>query len=192
MQAPIRTERLLLRPFRAGDGEDLYAIRSRPDVVRYLYSDALSREEVSGVLARRATLTSLDNDGDALVLAVERRADGRVIGDVTLWLRSRRHRQGEVGFVFHPDAQGQGFAREAVTAVVGVAFGQAALHRVCGHTDARNAASAALMRRLGMRQEAHLRHNEIFKGDWSEELIFAVLETEWRSPGSIATTEGRP
>jgi len=35
------------------------------------------------------------------------------------------------------------------------------------------------MRRLGMRQEAHLRHNEWFKGEWGDELIFAILAEEW-------------
>jgi RimJ/RimL family protein N-acetyltransferase len=52
---------------------------------------------------------------------------------------------------------------------------------VFGRTDPRNEASAALMRRLGMRQEAHLRENEIFKGAWGDELVFAVLEGEWKA-----------
>ena len=62
-----------------------------------------------------------------------------------------------------------------------LAFGLLGLHRVFGRTDARNVASAALMRRLGMRQEAHLRENEIFKGAWGDELVFAVLEDEWNA-----------
>jgi RimJ/RimL family protein N-acetyltransferase len=181
VEAAIETERLLLRPFRAADLDDLHAIRSLPEVVRYLYGEVRSRQEVEDILAERAGLTSLVEDGDRLVLAVERRSDGRVIGDVALWLRSAEHRQGEIGFVFHPDAQGHGYAREAATALLGVAFGELGLHRVIGRTDARNEASAALMRRLGMRQEAHLRENEIFKGAWGDELVFAILESEWRA-----------
>jgi RimJ/RimL family protein N-acetyltransferase len=179
LEAAIETERLLLRPFRATDLDDLHAIRSRPDVVRYLYGDARSRGEVELLLAERATRTSLHDDDDSLVLAAERREDGRVIGDVVLWLRSAEHRQGEIGFVFHPDAQGRGYAREAATALLSLAFGPLGLHRVFGRTDARNEPSAALMRRLGMQQEAHLRENEIFKGEWGDELVFAVLEREW-------------
>ena len=81
-EAPIETERLLLRTFRACDLDDLHAIRSLPEVVRYLYGDVRSREEVEELLAERVTMTSLNEDDDALVLAVERRDDGRVIGDV--------------------------------------------------------------------------------------------------------------
>jgi RimJ/RimL family protein N-acetyltransferase len=179
VETAIETERLLLRPFREGDLDDLHAIRSLPEVVRYLYGEVRSRQEVEDILAERVALTTLREDDDGIVLAVERRDDARVIGDVALWLRSAEHRQGEIGFVFHPDAQGRGYAREAAAALLGVAFGELGLHRVFGRTDARNEASAALMRRLGMRQEAHLRENEIFKGAWGDELVFAVLESEW-------------
>jgi RimJ/RimL family protein N-acetyltransferase len=125
--------------------------------------------------------TRVAGEGDRLVLAVERPQDGRVIGEVSLWLRSAEHRQGEIGFVFHPDVHGKGYAREAASALLDVAFGELGLHRVYGRTDARNDASAALMRRLGMRQEAHLRENEIFKGAWGDEVVFAVLEGEWNA-----------
>jgi len=178
---PIGTERLVLRPFRESDLDDLYAMRSLPEVVRYLYGEVRSREECEELLDKRMAQTRIDGEGDGIGLAVERREDGRVIGDVSLWVRSAEHRQAEIGFVFHPGAQGRGYAREAAAAVLDVAFGELGLHRVFGRTDGRNDASAALMRRLGMRQEAHLRENEIFKGEWSDELIFAILQGEWRS-----------
>jgi RimJ/RimL family protein N-acetyltransferase len=178
-EAAIETERLLLRPFRESDLDDLHAMRSLPEVVRYLYGEVRSREECEEMLAERLTQTSVAAEGDGLSLAVERREDGHVIGDLSLWLRNAEHRQGEIGFVFHPDAQGQGYAREAATALLSVAFGELGLHRVFGRTDGRNEASTALMRRLGMRQEAHFRENEIFKGAWGDELVFAVLEGEW-------------
>ena len=180
VEAAIETERLLLRPFRESDLDDLHAMRSLPEVVRYLYGEVRSRQEVEAILAERVTLTSLVADDDHLVLAAERRADGRVIGDVALWLRSAEHRQGEIGFVFHPDVQGAGYAREAAGALLDLAFRQLGLHRVFGRTDARNAASAALMRRLGMRQEAYLVENEWFKGEWTTEIDFAILAAEWR------------
>ena len=46
--------------------------------------------------------------------------------------------------------------------------------------DARNTGSARVLERLGMRREAHLRENEIFKGVWGDELVYAILEREWR------------
>jgi RimJ/RimL family protein N-acetyltransferase len=177
--AAVNTERLVLRPFRESDLDDVHALQSDPEVVRYLFWEVRTREESRAWLVDRMAADRLMQDGDAVALAVERREDHRVIGSVNAWWRSVEHSQGEVGFVFARPAQGRGYAGEATTALVDLVFRRLDLHRVFAVTDARNDASAALLRRLGLRQEAHLRHVERFKGDWGDTLIFAVLREEW-------------
>ncbi len=177
---PIRTERLVLRPYRSDDLDGLHDIHSRADVVRYLYSEVRDREASRVALEEKMARDRLEAEGDGLALAVTHAEDGRLLGEVSLRWLSAAHQQGEVGFVFHPDAQGHGYAREAATVILGIAFDDLGLHRVVGRTDARNEASAALMRRLGMRLEAHLRENEVFKGEWGDELVFAMLAKDWQ------------
>ena len=177
---PLETDRLTLRPFVASDLDAVHAYLSRPEVVRYLYWTEHSRDDVRGLLRARRSMTGFRADGERVVLAVVRRDDDTLVGEVMLRLRSAEHLQGEVGFVFDPRHQGNGYATEASAAMLDLAFGAAGLHRVYGSCDARNTASAAVLRRLGMRQEAHFRDNEIFKGEWGDELVFAVLEDEWR------------
>jgi RimJ/RimL family protein N-acetyltransferase len=177
----ILTERLRLRAFRPGDIDRLADWQSRPEVCRFLYWEPRSREEAEVALAKRMTETRLEGDDDALGLAVERREDGLLLGDASVLLRSVEHRQVEIGYVFHPDAGGRGYATEAARALVDFAFDDLRAHRVFARTDALNAPSAALLRRLGMRQEAHFREAEIFKGAWGDELVFAVLAAEWPS-----------
>jgi RimJ/RimL family protein N-acetyltransferase len=77
--------------------------------------------------------------------------------------------------------QRQGFGSEAAKAGLGLGFDWLGLHRMIGQCDPANDASSALMRGLGMRQEAHLREFEIFKGEWGDLLVFAMLEDEWRA-----------
>jgi RimJ/RimL family protein N-acetyltransferase len=177
---PIETERLVLRRFRRDDLEALYEQQSREDVARYLPRGVRSWGEVERVLARRIASTKLAGDDDGLSLAVERRADRRLIGDLTIWLRSAEHRQVEVGYVFHPDSHGRGFATEAVRRLVELAFDGAGAHRVYARADPRNEASTRLLTRLGMRLEAHFRESEFFKGAWGDEVVYAILAAEWR------------
>ncbi len=70
------------------------------------------------------------------------------------------------------------------------------MHRVTARIDGRNKASARLAARLGLRQEAHLVRNEMFKGEWSDELVFAMLAEEWPGPPQAAgqphDLSGRP
>jgi RimJ/RimL family protein N-acetyltransferase len=178
----IRTERLLLRRYRESDLDRLAAIKALPEVARYLYGEPATREEVELLLERRIASTRLEKDDDWIVLAVERQEDGLLLGDVTIFLRSVEHRQAEVGWVFHPDAAGHGYATEASRALIDLAFDTLGAHRVFARTDARNEPSSAPCHRLGMRQEAHFCESELFKGCWGDELVFAVLATEHRKP----------
>ena len=177
---PIETPRLLLRPLVAGDHADVFAYRSRADVVRYLYEGPSTEVELTAELARKSAKVSIEREGDGLCLAVVPRELGRVVGDVVLSWTSEAHRQGEIGFVLHPDYQGLGYAREASWVLLQIGFEELGLHRIVGRLDARNAASAGLLQRLGMRREAHFVENEYVKGEWTDEAVFALLASEWR------------
>lgn len=127
------------------------------------------------LLETRMAVAGLANDGDKLVLAVTDRTDGRLLGEVALILNDRALLQGEIGFILHPDHQGRGYAFEAAKAMLEIGFDTAGLRRIIGRCDARNAASAGLMEKLGMRREAHFRQSEWIKGEWIDRLIYARL-----------------
>jgi len=183
---PIGTERLLLRPLDAAtDVDAVHAYQSRADVCRYIPYSPRSRDEVAGRLADpERTRAVLEQAGQAINLAVVRRDTGELVGDVMLMWHSAEHRSGEVGYVLNPAHEGNGYATEACRALLALAFDGLDLHRVIGRIDARNEASAAVLRRLGMRQEAVLVENEWFKGEWTTEIDFAVLAAEWRAQAS--------
>jgi RimJ/RimL family protein N-acetyltransferase len=103
-----------------------------------------------------------------------------VVGDVVLKWLSEEHRQGEIGYVFNPEFQGEGLAREASEALLRLGFEDMGLHRIVAECDPRNGPSWRLMERLGMRREAHLREFEIFKGEWGDLYVYAMLAEEYQ------------
>ncbi|HYP44382.1 MAG TPA: GNAT family protein [Propionibacteriaceae bacterium] len=180
---PLLTERLALRLMTLDDVDALHAYQSREDVCRYLLFEPRSRETVAEKVAEHAAADTLDAAGSYLQLALELRggqAAGRVIGDSYFTIVSREHSRGEIGWTMHPDFTGQGFAAEAATAVLDLAFFTLGLHRVVAELDVRNDASVALCRRLGMREEAHFVRDWWFKGDWADTGVYAMLRQEWR------------
>ena len=174
----METERLLLRQFEPGDLTALHAMRSRADTVRWLYQEPSTLEEDRARLARGIGNLRFGLTGDALGFAVVR--EERIVGDISLFLRSAEHRQGEIGFIVHPDHQGRGYATEAAGALLELAFGTFDLHRVIGTLEARNAGSAHVLEKLGMRLEARLVENELVKGEWQSELVYAVRQSQSR------------
>ena len=185
---PIHTARLKLRPFTEDNFGALYAMQSRPDVTRYLYWDPRTEEEVRTSLAERRQTVHWEAQGDKLSLAVERWDTGAFVGDVMLYYSSQEHRTAEIGFVLHPDHYGQGFAAEASRELLRLGFEVFGLHRIVGRCDGRNAASARVMEKLGMRREAAFLRNEFVKGEWTDELVYALLAEEWT--GSRKESEG--
>lgn len=180
---PVQTARLDLRPFALPDLEPLLDIRSRPEVSRYLYDEPFDRDGLRAALVRKTRRTALVDAGDSLNLAVVVRETGALVGECSLGWRSAEHRQGEIGYILHPDHNGRGYATEAGAAMLAIGFEDLGLHRIVGRMEARNTASARVLERLGMRREAHLVHNERVKGEWNEELIYALLEHEWAARG---------
>lgn len=178
---PVLTERLALRPLTPADVQPMHAYRSLPEVCRFVPFTPMTPEDIEERIGGIWSNRTIEAEGDALTLGVELAESKRLIGDVVLFLRSAEHRGGEVGWVFNPDSAGQGYATEAAQALLRLAFAELGLHRVIAKLDARNDASARLCERLGMRREAHLLSNESFKGEWSDELDFALLEDEWRA-----------
>ncbi|MEV0235981.1 GNAT family N-acetyltransferase [Nonomuraea sp. NPDC050786] len=176
---PITTERLLLRPFTPHDLDAIHAYESRPDVARYLYWEPRDRETTRTFLDKKITRTSLLNEGDAIDLAVTLRHTGQLIGQSLLIWTSKQHCQGEIGYVLHPDHHGHGYAPEAAREMLRLGFDHLGLHRITGRLDARNTASARVLEKLGMRHEATLIENELVKGEWSSETIYAMLDSEW-------------
>ena len=174
---PLETERLVLRPYEDGDLENLHAIYSRPDVARWLYYEPSTLEESREKLARKIAGRELSEE-HGLSAAVQLR-DGTYVGDVVLFYGSVEHKTVELGFSFDPRHQGEGYATEAARALVDWAFSQG-FHRVIGRLEPRNTPSARVLDKLGMRLEAHLVENEWVKGEWQSELVYAILEHEWR------------
>ena len=176
---PLTTERLSLRPFMRGDVDAVFSYRGREDVARYLFDPPLSRDECALAIQQRTGQSSFVDEGDRIVLAVDLLETGQLIGEVSLIWRSVEARQGELGWIFHPDHHGRGYASEATRALLDLGFGLADLHRIYARCDARNEPSWRLMERLGMRREAHFRQHALFKGGWDDEFYYAMLRAEW-------------
>jgi RimJ/RimL family protein N-acetyltransferase len=176
---PVRTERLLLRPLTPNDADALLTYRSLPDVCRYVPFEPMTLDVVNQRIASQWARTELTEEGQSLTLGVEVAETAELVGDVVLFWHSREHAGGELGYVFHPDVSGRGYATEAANALLRLGLDELGLHRIVARIDERNESSARLARRLGMREEARLVHNEFFKGEWSTELDFAMLADEW-------------
>lgn len=185
VQLPITTDRLVLRSFRPGDEDDVFAYRSVAEVVRYIPGEPKTLEQVADLVAERSTAGRIDEKSPILTLAVV--LDGRVIGDVLIHLDGldgHDGRQAEVGWVFAPDVAGHGYATEAARSITSVAFSEVGVHRVWAQLEPANTGSSRICERLGMRREALFEQASWFKQRWTDLAIYGIRADEWRANSS--------
>ena len=190
---PVRTARLELRAATAADAETTWSFRQLPSVYHWLTRAADTYEEYRAVFAYPARL--------AKTLVVER--DGVVIGDLMVavedgWAQAEvaeqaRGVQAELGWAFHPDYAGHGYATEAVRELIRICFTDLGLRRVTANCFAGNEASWRLMERVGMRRELYTVRESLHRsGAWLDGIGYALLADEWASVAGAGPEENPP
>lgn len=177
----ITTERLILRPLRLSDAEDLLEYQSDADTVRYIPWPQRTHAQVVEALAKHANdaVALPEVTGDFVLLGWELQSTGQVIGQSNLSIVRASNHHAEIGWVVHPGFTRQGYALEATRALIGWAFAALNLHRISATIDVRNTASTQFAEQLGLRREAEHLEDDWFKGEWTSTYIYAVLAREW-------------
>lgn len=187
----LQTARLVLRELRLDDWREARALDTDPEIVRYQSNDVLDEAGTKKYL-EGSIKAALELPRTIFDLAITLRGDDRYLGRAGFKIDRPDHREAAVWFQLRRDHWGQGYAAEALRAVLELAFEGAGMHRVYGDCDPRNLHSARLMEKAGMIREAHLRENWWLKGEWCSSFIYAVLEDEWRALKSTSEINTAP
>ncbi|MBH0110263.1 GNAT family N-acetyltransferase [Salinibacterium sp. NG22] len=197
--APLHTERLVLRRLTLSehDIDDLHTQQSDPELTTYMLYEPRDRATIIEKITEWTASEVLAETDDYVQLAIElpdavppvaagavRSAHHRerrpvIIGTLYFKIESAEDSNAEIGWALHPDFQGKGYAREAASALLDLAFDTLKLHRVFANLDPRNDDSVRLCLALGMRHEAHHVEDMWFKGAWADTGIYAILDREW-------------
>ncbi len=178
----ITTARLVLRSLRPEDADVLFFYRSKPEVAEFQsWKPKVKKEILRFISQQRRVAPGTPNAW--MQLAVCMKGSGAMIGDCGVHFLPPDARQIEIGFTIAPESQGKGYGTEAAGALLAYSFGELHAHRVCASVDPANAPSIALLRRLGMRQEAHFRKSILVDGRWADDVVFAMLEEDWEKKG---------
>ncbi len=178
MFSSIEADRVVLRRLEPSDAEVVFGYRADPEVWRYQNWVPASVDEVRAFIESLAGLEP-DSPGRWFQVGIELRESGELAGDCGIHVSASDPRQVEIGITLAPSHQRRGLGSEALRALLGYLFSVLGKHRVFGSVDARNEASLALLRRVGMRQEAHFVENCWSKGEWTDDVVFGMLDREW-------------
>jgi aminoglycoside 6'-N-acetyltransferase len=176
-----RTDRLVIRRFRAEDASTLAAYRSDPTVARYQSWDSPFTLAQAQAFVDSFRAADPDTPGEWFQFALVEAATGRHVGDVAAGVDADDPRLVTIGVTLATSAQGNGYASEAVAWLLDYLFLERNKHRVTADCDVRNDSVVALLERLQMRREAHHLQSAWWKAEWVDEYVYAVLAHEWQT-----------
>jgi RimJ/RimL family protein N-acetyltransferase len=178
-QPTLRTERLLLRPFRLSDAETVRRLAGDREVaattlrIPHPYRDGLAEAWIR-------SLADAWPEREAVFAVVPAGGEDSPAGSVGLQ-RSPEHRRAEIGYWIGRPFQGRGYATEATAEVVRWAFEELCLHRLTANCFAGNAPSSGVLRKLGMEREGIRRQHFEKWGEWIDVELWGLLRADWRA-----------
>ena len=179
----ISTERLVLRQPRLSDMDAFHAYRNEPDVARWQdWPIPFLRERAAVVIGEAATLSDLGS-GEWMMLTIADSADTEVFGDVFVEFENDG-KTGAIGYSLATERWGNGYATEAIAAVVDWLFSVRSLQRVAALIHPDNLRSARVVERCGFVFEGRLRHSMVHRGTPTDDMVYGLtpeISTEWTS-----------
>lgn len=174
---------IALRELRPDDAADAFTIVGDDRVTRSLSFDSRDQAQTTAMIdgaVRRAR----DEPRTEYYLAVTLPDDPaqRMIGFARLGLTG--HQAAKLGYAIHADRWGHGYATDAARTIISFGFHTLGLHRITAAIGPDNAASIAVVKRLGMTYEGRLRDHVHTNGAWRDSLLYSVLAPEWTADQS--------
>ena len=176
MPKEIRTKRLLLRSFRPSDIDDVYEYAQDPDWGRFLpLPQPYLRSDAEEFVARQRAVTWSNEPSWAIVL------QGKVIGALNFHDLNRERRTAALGYAVARAHWSQGFATEAVKAVMPAAFTNLNLISIWAMADVRNIGSQRVMEKAGMIRKRMVQEDSPSGGPPVDMVLYAILREDWES-----------
>ena len=173
----IETERLLIRKFEVSDYNDLYEYLSEPITYIFEPGSPITLDEAKALTEQR----SKGNDFFAVVL----KQNNKMIGHVYLGQMEPKERlTWELGYIFNPAYQRQGYASEASAALAEYAIKNFKAHRIMARCNPDNTASWKLLEKIGFKREGHFKKFGFIHKDsdgnpiWTDAYAYSRIEDD--------------
>ena len=169
----LESERLLLRPVKSSDVEEVFAIRSDPDTMKYIPRPLAKTKQ--DALDHIEMVSKGIEENEFINWGITIKGDDKLIGMICLLRMQPDNFRTEIGYILHPDFHGKGIMSEATQVIIDYAFNILNFHSLEAVIDPRNSASEKLLLKFQFVKEAHLKENEFYNGVFLDTVIYSKL-----------------
>ena len=170
----LETERLLLRRVNESDVNEVFALRSNPETMKYIPRPLV--KTIDDALEHIAMINAKIENNEGINWAITYKGSPKLIGILGHYRIKPEHHRAEIGYMLHKEHNGKGIITEAVQEVVKYGFNEMKLHSIEAIIDPENFGSEKVLQKCGFIKEAHFKENEFFEGRFLDSVIYSILK----------------
>ena len=175
----LKSDRVTLRRVTTGDAGGILALRSNPEVMKYIPRTLLSNhQQAEEFIATR--MDALIDENKGIDWAVTLNGNPELIGTLGIYRIQPEHYRGEIGYMILPAYQRKGIITEGIKLVLDYAFHQLQFHSMEAVIDPANIASERVLQKNGFVKEAHFLENECYNGIFYDSVIYSLLKRNYQ------------
>ncbi len=169
----LETERLYLRRITYEDVDEIFALRSEPEVMKYIPKPQVQTTEEA--LAHIAIIDENIDTNESINWAITFKGNPKLIGIIGHFRVLPEHYRAEIGYMLLPAYHGKGIITEAIKETLKYGFETMKLHSVEAIILPKNFASERVLQKSGFVKEAHFKENQYYDGSFIDTAIYSIL-----------------
>lgn len=172
----LETERLRLRQIALTDAEQMFQLRSNPEIMQYIPREL--PKTIDDAIAHIHYMDELRQNNECLNWAITLKEDDIVIGFIGYFRPKPENHRAEIGYMLSPDHHGKGIMQEALIKAIEYGFNDMKLHSIEAITDPENYASWKLLEKNNFIREAHFKEDTYWQGRYLDSYVYSLLNTK--------------
>lgn len=169
----LETERLLLRRVNENDANEIFALRSNPETMKYIPRPLV--KSIDDALEHIAMIDAKIESNEGINWAITYKDNPKLIGIIGHYRIKPENYRAEIGYMLLPEYHGQGIVSEAVKEAINYGFNEMKLHSIEAIIAPENFGSERVLQKCGFVKEAHLKENEFYEGRFLDTVIYSIL-----------------
>jgi len=173
----LSSGRLILRPLQIEDALEIYMYRSNANANQFQGWIPSDLSDVKDFILTRIS-PEINIPDTWFQMAMVERESNKIIGDIGIHFLKSDNSAVELGITLNQDFHGNGFASEALTAIITHLFSKLNKQHVFATIDPNNGSSIRLFERLGFRRQG-LIEIDMVRSEWPDDLVFGIDHNNW-------------
>lgn len=169
----LESERLVLRQITPNDVNEIFALRSNPETMKYIPRPLVTT--IDQAMEHIKMIQDKIVSSEGLNWAITEKGNPKMIGIIGHYRIRWEHFRSEIGYMLLPEYQGKGIITEAIQLMIRFGFDDMKMHSLEAIIDPANLASAKVLEKNGFIKEAHLKENEFYEGKFLDTVIYSII-----------------